>query len=364
MMYRLLLSAFMVTAMMQTSQALQTTTPTAPANDQEKSAAKKRPASAVNKQQASTAAAGSDAIITLHGLCSTPAARPGGACETVVTKQQFDTVVNALNAIGPPLLPSQYRTVAEGYATTLLNYEAAKKAGVERDPRFAEVLRLARMRAMGDMYNAMLQEKARKVSLNEIEAYYKNNAGKFEELMLRRIVLPKFNSANLKDEEFTARARKIAADIHDRAAQGEDVDKLQKEASEALGIKDPPTTKMGPVRRGMYATQQEEQLFALKAGEVTSIIEQPSTFIIFKLEGRQTPSLEKSKDEIVRKLIQEHLEKQSQGLKNDVKVEFNEQYVGPATPPGAIPLGTTKAQNETDAASDPKAAPPKPNAAR
>ncbi len=155
---------------------------------------------------------------------------------------------------------------------------------MERDPRFAEVMRLARMRAMGDMYEALEQEKARRFLRKQIQAYYKNNTDKFEELTLRRVTLPRFNQANLKDEAFAAKARKVANEMHDRMVKGEDLDKLQKEAFDALGLKDPPGTKMGPVRRGLYAPDQEKQLFALKPGEVTASFEQASAIIIFKLE--------------------------------------------------------------------------------
>lgn len=346
MMYRLLLSAFMVTAMMQTSPAFQTTTSSTTVKDPDSPSASKVPASAISKQPAGAKPAASEPIITLRGLCTAPTAtqaKAGGACATVVTKQQFDTVVNALNAIGTPLLREQYRMVAEGYTTTLLNYEAAKKAGVERDPRFAEVLRLARMRAMGDMYKALLQEQARKVSPEEVQEYYKNNTDKLEELTLRRLVVPRYNSANLKDEEFTAKARKIADDIRDRAAKGEDVDKLQKEACEALGVKDPPTTRMGVVRRGLYAPEQEKQIFALKPGDVTPVFEQSSALLIFKLEGRETPSLEKSRDEIVRTLIQQHSEKAEKSATGSVKIEYNEQFLGPAPPSARTPSSQASA---------------------
>jgi hypothetical protein len=261
------------------------------------------------------------------------------ACTTVVSRQQFDGVVNGLNALGAPLLPVQRRAVAEGYATTLLNYEAAKKTGVDRDPRFAEVMRLARMRAMGDMYKALQMEKAGKVSPQEIEAYYKSNLDNLEELTLRRVTLPRYNRENLKDEAYAAKARNVANDTHDRMAKGEDLDKLQKEAFDALGVKDPLTTKMGPIRRGAYAADQEKQLFALKPGEVTAVVEQPSAFIIFKLERRDTPTLEQAKDEIVRHLVQQHLEKQEQSSKNAVQIDYNEQYVGPGQPSTRMPDG-------------------------
>jgi hypothetical protein len=257
----------------------------------------------------------------------------------VVTRKQFDALVDALGALGPPLLPAQRRSVAEGYATTLRNYEAAKKAGVEKDPRYPEVMRIAQMRAMGDMYNALMQQNARTVSSQEIQDYYNQNLAKFEELTVRRVTLPRYNTANLKDEEFAAKARKLAGEMHDRAAKGEDLDTIQKDAFSTLGVKDPPTTHMGVVRRGIYAPEQEKQIFNLKLGEVTGIFEQPSAFIVFKLEGRETPSLEKSKDEIVRILQQQHMEKQEQASKNAVQIDYNEQYVGPGQPSARMPDG-------------------------
>jgi parvulin-like peptidyl-prolyl isomerase len=297
----------------------------------------------------------SDPVITIHGLCDAASGvkANGKACNTVITKQQFDDVLNGLNALGPQLLPMQKRAVAEGYVATLINYEAAKKAGVERDPRFAEVLRLARMRAMADMYKALMQEKASKVSPEEIQAYYKNNTGKFEELTVRRVTLPRYNSANLKDDAYAAKARKVAEDIHARAAKGEDLDQLQKEAFAAMGISNPPTTKMGPVRRGLFAPEQEKQLFALKPGEVTALIEQPSSFIIFKLEGREMLTMDKAKDDITRILVKQHMEQQEQAQSQAIKVDYNDQYVGAPQASTWMPASQLTQQQ------DPKSATPK-----
>jgi PPIC-type PPIASE domain len=293
-----------------------------------------------------------DPVITIHGLCNGAANATGknAACTTVVSRQQFDGVMNGLNALGAPLLPMQRRAVAEGYATTLLNYEAAKKAGVDQDPRFAEVMRLARMRAMGDMYKALQMEKAGKVSPQEIQAYYNSNLDNLEELTLRRVTLPRYNHANLKDEAYAAKAREVANDIHDRMANGEDLDKLQKEAFDTLGVKDPPTTKMGPIRRGAYAPDQEKQLFALKPGEITSVVEQPSAFMIFKLERRDTPTLEQARDEIVRILTQRHMEEQEQARSKSIHVEFNEQYLGSEHAADWMPMSNLNAASKNTSA--------------
>jgi peptidyl-prolyl cis-trans isomerase C len=334
--------------------AAQTQTPPATSATTSTTAAKTAVASPPGKAQSPTAAARntnpiaiapSEAVITIHGLCPTAKSseNSAAACNTVVTRKQFDALVDALSALGPPLLLPQRRGVAEAYATTLRNYEAAKKAGIEKDPRYAEVMRIAQMRAMGDMYNALLQEKAKKVSPQEIQDYYNANLPKFEELTLRRVTLPRYNTANLKDEEFAAKARKLAGEMHDRAAKDEDMDTIQKETFSALGVKDPPSTHMAVVRRGIYAPDQEKQIFALKANEVTAVFEQPSAFIVFKLESRGTPSLEKSKDEIVRTLVQQHMEKLEQSRDKSVQIDYNDQYLGPPQISAWIPPGQSNA---------------------
>lgn len=319
--------------------------------------------SAASAKTSSAAISATDPVITIHGVCPTGTGgkNKASACETIVTKQAFDNVVNALNAIGSPLLPEQRRGVAEGYASTVINYEAALKAGVEHDPRYAEVMRLARMRAMSDMYNSLLQEKAKTVAPQDIQAYYADNIAKFEELTMRRVTLPRYNSANLKDEEFAAKAAKIASDIHDRAVKGEDMDALQKDAFDQLGVKSPPSTHMAIVRRGIYAGDQEKQLFALKPGEVTGIVEQPSALIIFKLESRETPSLDKSTNEIKRILTKQNFEKQEQVRNSSVHIDYNDQYIGAAPTSGWMPASKLNAsQNDGSPAVDPKVAAPKP----
>lgn len=287
-------------------------------------------------------------VITIHGLCkATKNSKAGStACTTTVSKAQFDSVVNALNAIGPHLLAPQKRIVAEGYANMLVTYDAAMKAGIERDPRFAEVMRLARMRAIGDMYNAFLLEKASKIPDKEIEGYYNSNLPSFEQLTMRRVTLPRYNEKNLKDDAFATKARKMAEDVEARAAKGEDIDKLQKEAFDSLGIKNPPKTVMAPVRRGVYAPEQEKQIFALKPGEVTRIIEQPSAFIIFKLESRETLKLDSVKDEIKQTLTRQHMEKAEQAKKEVIKVDYDEDYVGPAPKSAWMPANAINADKK------------------
>jgi parvulin-like peptidyl-prolyl isomerase len=50
------------------------------------------------------------------------------------------------------------------------------------------------------------------------------------------------------------------------------------------------------LKSGEVSKEQEEMLLALKSGEVSKVIEQPSVFLIFKLDKRNTPELADVKD--------------------------------------------------------------------
>src|ERR1700753_313670 len=69
---------------------------------------------AASSATAKKVTAPADAVITIHGLCSESQSgksedKSGSACTTVVTKEQFEVVVDALNAIGPQLVQAQRR---------------------------------------------------------------------------------------------------------------------------------------------------------------------------------------------------------------------------------------------------------------
>jgi hypothetical protein len=282
-------------------------------------------------------------VLTVHGICENGAAKfenKSGAdnCKTVITKRQMEAVIDVVQATGKSILPAQRRDVAVGYVDLLTGATAAEKAGVDKDPRFAEVVRLARMKALSDLYRVRLQEEANTITPDEVEAYYKQKLPAFEELQLVHMSFPKYNSANLKDAEFEAKARKLAYDMRDRAAKGEDIDKLEKEGLDVLGVKTPPPTKMAPVRRGVYSKEQEDILFALKTGEVTKVWEQPSVYIILKLESRGTPSLADVQTEIYRKLSQAKLERLTNQVGAAVHVDYNDDYFGPRDPNAGRPM--------------------------
>src|SRR5438270_1396461 len=124
-------------------------------------------------------------VISIRGLCpaetnvATNTKVPSTAeCTISVTKEQFDNLVKAFNSNNQPINQAQRRGLAEKYVELLLFSEAAKAAGVENTPTYAEVMRVLRLKTLGDLYLTQLAEQYCNPPEQEIEAYYQANQQK------------------------------------------------------------------------------------------------------------------------------------------------------------------------------------------
>ena len=287
-------------------------------------------------------------VITVKGVCeSTPVRKAAAgttpkptptACKTVVTKADFEKLINALNTSNQTIPPAMRRNLAQAYVEFLSFSQAARKAGLDKDPRFLEIMKLIRMRTLEDIYRRNLEEKYRNPPAEEIQARYNQNLPKYEEIKLSRVFIVAKNTAASDKDDWEKKALQVANDVHDRAVKGEDLEKLQKEAYTTLGLTiNPPNTSVGTRRRGMLAPAEEKELFALKPGEVSKVEQEPSGYIIYKVESRQTLPLEQVKDEISRELFREKMEAGMKAITGSVQADFNEEYFGPAAPPAPPP---------------------------
>lgn len=287
-------------------------------------------------------------VLTVRGVCpaqTEPAAKAtvpaSNDCVTTITKEQFDNLVNAFNTTNQPVPPAQRRKLAEAYVELLIFSEAAQSAGVEKSPAFAEVMRVLRMKTLSDLYRNQLIDQFRNPSQPEIEAYYKENESKYESAKLSRIYLPKNDpvpqATAEQKQEYQNKAQHMIDDLQARAAKGEAIANLQKEAYLALGIKAvPPTTDLSTARHGMFPPKLEQEIFSHKAGEVFRS-DDGSGYVLYRVESRQTGPLDSVKDEIARELSRRKLENKIKELTTPVHSEFDDIYFGPPAP--AAPAG-------------------------
>lgn len=281
-------------------------------------------------------------VITIHGLCPAGPAAAGeksDACSMVLTRTQFETLVSSINTTNQNYTMPALRSLASGYVTVLTLADAAEKAGVDKDPRFQEQMKVTRSRALADSYRRYLQEKYGNPSAEEIAEYYKQNIGRFEQQKVDRIMVPRVNPKRPQEKraEWEKKARDLASVIRERAAHGEDVVALQVEVYKTLGLNDsqPPQTEIPG--KAAFPQAVDQDIKALKPGEVTKVELEPSGFNIYKLRMRSAMPLEAARAQIVREYSQQKIDAELKSVTGRVHSDFNEQYFDPHTSGGPRP---------------------------
>ncbi len=301
-----------------------------------------------------------DAVITIHGLCTgaekNAAPADASSCVTVITKQQYDDLLHAIVGPGAPPPPNTPDLAAK-YVQLMTVANAAEQAGIENDPDSKEYMRLRRLQALATRYGLVLQAEYAKPSPDEIAAYYQKNLSQYQEVKLNRIFIPKSNPSAKDKDDYAKSAAAAAADVRDRVAKGEDPDQAEKEAYTTLGITSQPMkTDAGEVRRNMFPQEQVDEIFSLKAGEVSKVEEEPGGFTIFKVVSTDTVPLDQVKDEISGMVSQQDLQNKLKEITGSVHADYNDQYFkgtpapmfpggagGPPPPPSAPVASPTPA---------------------
>jgi hypothetical protein len=274
-------------------------------------------------------------VVTIHGICQK--GQPGtleklDSCSLVLTRAQFENMVSSMNMTNQPYTPPALRGFAADYATLLALAEAGEKEGVDKDLRFQELMQMARTRALAESYRRFLQERFGNPPPEEIERYYQQNLSEFEQVRIERIQIPKVNPKRPQEKrpEFEKKARQLATELRERAAKGEDITSLQVEAYVSLGLAmQPPQTELPVSPRPTFSASIEQDIKALKPGEVTQVELEPSGFNIYKLRGRTTLSLDQAKPQIVREISQQKVDAALKAATSGISPDLNEQYFNP-----------------------------------
>jgi peptidyl-prolyl cis-trans isomerase C len=296
----------------------------------------------MHEAAAAEAVAPGAAVITIKGLCPAAAPKPAASktaagstaakpapCQTVITKKQLETLIETVR---PNLQPTQRRMLAQQYVELLVVSNAAIKAGMEKDPKVQEQLRLQKLQTLASAYTKEQQKKEAEVPEADIEKYYRENVAKYEEAKLQRIYIPMVTEEGKPPDAAATKA--VAEKIQASAAAGEDFDKLQKDAFTAAGNKGTaPSVDLGERRRGTLPPKQEEAVFNLKPGEVSPALEETSGFYIYKLVSKDNVPLDKVHDEIKGMLGREHMRESVEKLRGSVETTYNQAYFGSASPP-------------------------------
>lgn len=303
------------------------------------------------KPPARTATASRTGSAAAKATAANPAVKTSSPtdCKTQVTRAEFEKLTKA---VAPPgVSPTVYRQIGTRYVQVITAANQGVKLGVEKDPDFtnqlSEQTSLLRLQMLAQYAERKLQAEAANVSEADEKAYYDQNPSAFEQVTLTRIFVPR--SPNVASNATPASpatpppdSSAIAESARQQLVAGEDPEKIQKSVYEQLkNTTAPPTTNFGTRRRGALAPTQEQKIFALKPHEVSEVISDSIGYAIYRVESKEELPFDRVKDEIKRKISQQHLEDSRQKIMSASKAEYNEAYFGPETAnPRAAPAAT------------------------
>lgn len=281
-------------------------------------------------------------VITINGLCENPPADKSASsdCKTVVTREEFEKI---MNAVQPNMPPRARRQFATRYATFFAMSQKAHDMGLDKNPEFEEQMNLARIQILSRELNRSIQEKASQISDKDLQDYYDGHQADFEEADLERIVVPRAaQSSAAKAKPSDDKAEKPAAavnmkaeadKIHARAVAGEDFHKLQEAAYVAAAVKTKaPSVAMNDVRRSGLVPA-EASVMDLKEGAVSQVFSDGSGYVIYKVKKKEVEPLDKVKEEIRGMLRNQRVQEQMQAVEHSVTTNLDDDYFGPAAGP-------------------------------
>jgi peptidyl-prolyl cis-trans isomerase C len=297
-------------------------------------------------------------VITIQGVCdngfsdksavaSSPDVRDKN-CRTVVTRAQFEKLVDALLPVAPP---AAKRKFANDYPENLLFAEKARQTGLDKDPDFEESLKFTILRALSTEFVKHAQDQARDISDADIEKVYKEHPELFLKIDLLRIYVPKEKeppSQNQTRAAVEAEMRAVAEKIRAQAAAGGDFEQLQEEAYKDAGMSDPPEVNVGEQTRGTMSLDYQKAAFELEPGQVSQVVLSPIGFHIFKISSKKMVPLSEAKPILQSLRFRETIA----AAKKNLKWELNEEYF--KVPPPQAPQNQAQQNPPGAAAGDPK----------
>lgn len=254
------------------------------------------------------------------------------ACKTIVTKAQFEKLVEALN---PQMPATVRRQLAESYPRLLLLAHKARELGLDRDPRFAQAMQFASMQLLTERLNRYFEEQASNISDADVEMYYKANVIKFEREELLRVFVPKqtrqaqkVGSGEPPSTAIDSPMLAVAEKIRVRAAAGEDFQQLQKEAFEAANISSgSPNVSTGTIA-AVGLPVDHQKVFEMEPGQVSEIVADGSGYYIYRVVSKHMVPLAQASKEIRKSIASDRVRDATVTLGKSIRSQLDPMYFG------------------------------------
>lgn len=309
-------------------------------------------------------------VITIKDVCTKPSgANTGSAdCQTVITRSQFEKLINGLR---PNIPKAQQKQIAARYVQLLILANKAQELGLDKGPAFDEQMYVQRLQVLASFAGEHMQKEAGQVSDAEIESFYRAHSADFRTISYDKIYVPKQKQAEpakattppngpdaqKKREAAEAEMKAEADKLRARAASGEDFVKLQQEAWDLAGLKakaSADNTHAEKVAKNRLPPS-DSSIFELKKGDVSPVLNDAVAFMIYKVDDFQDQPLDSAsvKEEISHTLQSQKLKTLSEQLQKSVveNTTYNDAYFAVPAAPSLRNPGTPATPTPGDQAS-------------
>lgn len=272
-------------------------------------------------------------VITVQSDCPKAASKAAGKaetrCKTVITRAEFEELVNAIN---PRMIKQERQQLAQNYGRMLALSNEALNRGIDKRPEMQALLRYVKASALGGALYKQVLRSANAHSDEDVEQYYRAHVSEFDRYNFQRLFIPATRqgqpatpdalAVETDDTSTAAEMKSLAEKIHVRAVAGEDFVALQKEAFQQGGIQSEPNVEVSDLSRGSLPAE-DNQVFDLKPGAVSPTISGPTGYTIYKLISKQTPPFESVKDQVS---IEMENHSSQDALRKIENIKINDRY--------------------------------------
>src|SRR5205085_2435793 len=104
-------------------------------------------------------------------------AKPVAGCKTVVTREEFEELINAID---PRMPKADRRELAKNYGKMLTLSQQALREGLEKKPGVQALIQYVRTSALGGAAYKKLFRESNDLPLGAVDKYYAANKANFE----------------------------------------------------------------------------------------------------------------------------------------------------------------------------------------
>jgi hypothetical protein len=294
-----------------------------------------------------------DPVITLGGACKNGAQT---GCVASVTREDFEAMANAAKPGG--MTADARRNFGVQYGKILAYSDEARAIGLQNEPRFQLILKYVTDQLLVEALNEHYSEEFTHQSDQKIEEYYNQNAAKYREADLQRIIIPMQPASSDVTKPTEAEQKAFIEKLRQQWVDGGDATALQKDAFARMGLNGSvPDINLKNYTPAMIPPNQES-VFTLKPGEVSGAFVDTGAGYLYKLVAEHQKPLSEVKSQIAKTLHDQMMRDKIQQLTDSVKPELNDAYFGPEKKPVIPPMDNNQAPAQGAQSTEPQPSTP------